>query len=82
MPTKQDLENAINAYKTARAEAQKYGDEVMQALQMEDLVSSSTAKEIFIRKRNRAIQAMENGNKAAQLADHAVNELLAMGLGD
>ena len=70
-----DLARARAAYENAIAEAQKYGNEAMEALQKSDLVSSEESRALFRKKAKRAIVAYENWRKSAELALSVIAEI-------
>ena len=70
-----DLDKAREAYKFAMSEAQKYGDEVLDALQKSDLYGSKESREIFRKKAERAMVAYENWRSSAELALKVISDI-------
>lgn len=75
MPAETDLETVRQTYERAWAEAKKYGDEALSALQKANAVSSREAHNLFTEKAKRAMTASENWRKSAQIAINVMEEI-------
>jgi hypothetical protein len=75
MPVETDFEAARQAYEHAWAEAKKYGDEALSALQKANAVSSREARDLFTEKAGHALVASENWRKSAQIAIDVMQEI-------
>lgn len=77
MPNQDDLENARATYERAWSEAKRCGDEALHALQKADLVSSESARELFLKAADKALLASENWRGSAELAREVMQEIVS-----
>lgn len=75
MKAAEDLQRVQDAYKRAWEEAKRYGDEAIEAFEMADIVSSGSARKVFLDKAKRALVASENYRKAADLCAKVIDEI-------
>jgi len=72
--TKKDLDNAKEAYDHAWSEAEKYGNEALEAMKMAESIPARDTSDMFVEKAKRAMRAYENWRKSAQLAAKVMDE--------
>ncbi len=71
----QQREKAVEAYRHARDKMLEATDLAIEALEVADLVTSKTSRELFERRSAQALLASENWRKAAELAQRVVQEI-------
>jgi hypothetical protein len=76
----QDLEAAKAAYDTALEEMTKYGNEMMDALQMHEKIQGRDTDGLFMQKAERAEIAYKNWSNSANLARKVIDEIYEKGL--
>lgn len=74
MPTKKDLENAKEAFDDAWKRATAAADEVIDALEKRDLMTTDANRKLFRDKAQRALMAHDSYMKAARLASRVMEE--------
>jgi hypothetical protein len=74
-------QRALKAYRDAWEKAKEQGDEMLDALEKRDLVSTDSAWELFDRKAKRALVAAENWRKASEKAREILQDI-ASGITD
>lgn len=77
-PTQTDLDNAVQAYRTAFDNAQKAGSDALEYMIKAAAHNQTSENDIFVQAASRALQAQEQHNKAAQLAVRVLFEISQM----
>ena len=72
-----DFRRAMQTFRDASAEARRYGNEMVEALEKASFVNSQTDQELYKRKAESAAQAYSNFLQAAELAREVCQEIAA-----
>lgn len=74
-----DIENLKAAYDAALGEARKYGDEMLEALEMHEKIQARDTDDVFFRKARRAMKAYVNWTKSADMVRRAMDDYYERG---